>query len=98
VRGCGVNPYFVAYTRAHGHGADTEAMLDADRETWPGGKMAGFITWMSRRWGQWRELKRYRDDHALEEQDHRDFGAWLKEWARIEGARLEAPRSSEGSP
>ena len=40
------NPRYVAYARAHGRTPD--AMLEHDREKYPGGCMCGFILWMSK--------------------------------------------------
>lgn len=41
------NPIYVAYAKAHGR--SPEAMLAHDRERWPGGAMAGFMIWNSKR-------------------------------------------------
>lgn len=40
------NPRFVIYAKAHG--MSPEAMLEHDAAAWPGGKMCGFILWMSK--------------------------------------------------
>jgi hypothetical protein len=39
------NPRYLAYCRAHGE-SDPEAMLERDREAWPGGCMTGFVLWI----------------------------------------------------
>jgi len=39
------NPRYVAYAKAHGKTPD--AMMEHDRDAWPGGCMCGFILWMS---------------------------------------------------
>lgn len=41
------NPIYLAYATAHGR--TPEAQLEADRVTYPGGNMTGFILWVSRR-------------------------------------------------
>lgn len=41
------NPIYLAYATAHGR--TPEAQLAADRATYPGGNMTGFILWVSRR-------------------------------------------------
>lgn len=51
---------YLAYCRAHGHADDPEGMLAADRETWPGGHMCGFILWVGskrREWARYRGLR-----------------------------------------
>ena len=40
-----VNPRYAAYAKAHGHTPDEQ--MTHDHETWPGGVMCGFITWMN---------------------------------------------------
>lgn len=42
-----MNPRFIAYATAHGR--TPEAQLEHDRETYPGGSMAGFILWIADR-------------------------------------------------
>jgi hypothetical protein len=44
----GMNPRYLAYCRAHSKTPD--AMLAHDDAAWPGGKMTGFILWMSEQW------------------------------------------------
>lgn len=46
------NPRFLAYCLAHGFD-DPGAMVEHEREAWPGGLMAGFVIWMSKRWREW---------------------------------------------
>ncbi len=47
------NPRYVAY--AASNGLTPEAQMEHDTEEFPGGKMAGFILWMSRKWQEWRK-------------------------------------------
>lgn len=92
-----LNPYYLSYAQAHGR--DPEAMSEADREDWPGGKNAGFILWMSRRWAEWHKnhglpYSASAPPHPLSEKDHADFEGWLRgrSFALIE--RGVPPRSS----
>jgi hypothetical protein len=39
------NPNFTAYAMAHGN--TPEKQLEIDTELWPGGKMCGFVLWIS---------------------------------------------------
>lgn len=92
------NPYFVAYAAAHGRAP--VAMLEADREDWPGGATAGFQLWMNKRWSEWATLRGYRrtpnggGDTILTLDDHADFAGWLKGRSFAIAERGEGPRSS----
>lgn len=69
------NPRFVAYAQAHGR--TPEAQLEADRERWPGGIMAGFIVWTRQRWQVWAEEIGRRDLEVLTQEEHDAFTAWV---------------------
>ena len=73
------NPRYVAYARAHGH--TPEGMLAHDTEAWPGGKMAGFILWISQQWHAWYALPaqkgRKRHNDVLGDDDYASFDAML---------------------
>lgn len=71
------NPRFILYARAHGR--EPEAMLDHDRERFPGGLMAGFLTWISERWQAWDSKHGHSRDHARSRDEHTAFDAWLTE-------------------
>lgn len=71
------NPRYLAYCRAHGH-SDHDAMIAADRETWPGGKMCGFTVWIQQRWREWLKARGRKHDDVKSEDDHREFDAWLQ--------------------
>jgi hypothetical protein len=44
------NPRYVLYAEAHGF--DPEAMLEHDKQVWPGGCMVGFSFWIQEAWRQ----------------------------------------------
>lgn len=71
-----MNPRYVAYARAHG--CSPEDMLKLDEEHYPGGRMAGFITWVSERWADWRVANDRPRDAILSSEDHASFDAWLE--------------------
>jgi len=73
------NPRFVAYARSHGN--SPEAQLELDAEQWPGGKMAGFVLWISERWREWRSDNRRGRDDFLSNEDHASFDAFISEFA-----------------
>jgi len=62
------NTRYIAYARAHGK--SPEEMVEFDRQFYPGGAMAGFITWISLRKRSiqlpagWKESER--SDYAAE--------------------------------
>jgi len=71
-----MNPYYVAYAKTHGKTPDE--MLAHDKECWPGGKMCGFMLWMSGRWKKWHaDRGLVRHEYVLTAEDHTNFGAWL---------------------
>lgn len=76
------NPRYVEYARAHAR--KPEAMLKHDAETWPGGKMAGFMLWMNERWTEWAALKGFRRtasgsrDTPITPELHAEFDVWLR--------------------
>lgn len=73
------NPRYLAYCAAQGV-ATPEAMLAQDDERWPGGRMAGFLLWISDRWAAWCAARgrSARDMEFLSDDDHRDFTDWLR--------------------
>lgn len=71
------NPYYLAYMYAQGE-CDPAHMLELDQEAWPGGKMCGFILWMRERWGDWDHQHGYGSGHIRSEEEHSEFGVWLK--------------------
>mgnify|MGYP001583008765 CR=1 FL=1 len=72
------NPRFVAYAKSQGC-ADPDAVLDLDRERYPGGCMTGFTLRIPEQWAAWRKLKGYRGDRIMSDQDHAEFDVWLAE-------------------
>ena len=67
--------YYVAYAAAHGRGPVEQ--MEADRERWPGGPMAGFLAWMGERWREFHAA--IGCDCGNQGARHRDeFVAWLR--------------------
>ena len=73
----GMNPRYVNYARAHGK--SPAAMLAADKITWPGGCMCGFLLWNSARLAEFRKL---RPDCFLDSTLvlHAPYDDWLRQW------------------
>jgi hypothetical protein len=82
------NTRYVQWARAHGNTA--EKQLVADEEAWPGGKMTGFVLWMSNRWEEWRFVNNRKHDTILSAEDHRAFDTWLTKWS---SEHMEATRA-----
>lgn len=82
------NPRYLAYCEATG-ALGPEATMRRDRETYPGGHMAGFILWIGQEWREWHaERGRVRFAQPLSTVDHEDFDVWLqKRSARAAGHR-----------
>jgi hypothetical protein len=76
------NPRYVAYAAVHGK--EPNAMMEHDRERYPGGCMTGFITWIPQQWLEWAKSVGRRDLAMLSDAEHDAFtdwlvfGAWLK--------------------
>ena len=69
-----MNPRFLAYARSRGE--TPEETLAHDEHRYPGGKMTGFMAWISARWAEW-HAERGHYSPILTEDDHRDFDEWL---------------------
>jgi hypothetical protein len=71
------NPRYVQYAKAHG--STPARQLTADTAAWPGGKMAGFMVWMSEAWSEFRQQHGYRRDDEKDGSDERqrEFDTWL---------------------
>lgn len=67
---------------AASQGLSTDAVMERDREQYPGGVMAGYMSWIDEQWRAWLKETKRRGDFALSKQDHDDFDARL---ARIHG-------------
>ena len=74
-------PRYVAYAAAHGRTPD--AQLAADRQAYPGGRMAGFIVWVSQQLRAWRQIAKHVG--PLLPEHHAAFDAWLDELAEQVG-------------
>lgn len=71
-----INPRYIAYAAAHNR--THSEMLAYDSQRYPGGKMAGFIIWMSQRWSEWDKSKGHDPYwHARTELEQDEFTAWL---------------------
>ncbi len=71
------NQRFTAYSRAHG--LTPAQMAASDAKSFPGGPMAGFITWIGASWDAW-ELHTGRPSRhrvALTVAEHAAFDEWL---------------------
>ena len=81
-----MNPRYVNYARAHGMGPD--AMLDHDRNQWPGGVMTGFILWNTARLQDFGKINpRAFIGHGLI--DHAAYDRWLTDWVDLQSAEGE---------
>jgi hypothetical protein len=72
-------PYYLAYCRAHGR--DPEEQHAHDVERYPGGCMAGFTTWITGRWVEWRKangLPTGAYAPPLTPEQREAFGEWLE--------------------
>jgi len=77
---CDWNPRYRLYAKDHGREPDT--MLARDDSMWPGGRMVGFMLWISTAWvafaAEHGVPARHRRDVALVVRDvHVVFDAWL---------------------
>lgn len=78
---------YVAYARHNGREPDEQ--LVHDEAAWPGGRMAGFILWISKRWRQWDTKHRQGVNHVRSPVEHAAFSQWLLdtvEWAAMKCA------------
>lgn len=70
------NSRYVAYARAHGRTPDE--MLEADRNSWPGGIMAGYVIWIGKQWTEW-SAQNPGHTGSMTPEDHEAFDRWLSE-------------------
>jgi hypothetical protein len=75
----GYQPRYLAYCASHGK--TPAQMLRHDRKAWPGGKMCGFILWISARWQEWKKANGRGRWDVLSQADHDNFDAWLNSCA-----------------
>jgi hypothetical protein len=68
------NPRYLAYCYANGN--TPEAMREADRHKYPGGKFAGFMCWNSEQWREFGKVRRMASFKSTE--DHAAYDAWLE--------------------
>lgn len=73
------NPRYVAY--ASSEGLTPKEILAKDKERWPGGHMAGFMSWVRRHWEMWDRAQGHSRARCDErpDSDYTAFTAWLLE-------------------
>lgn len=69
-------PRYLAYCAAHS--TEPDAMLAADDERWPGGRMCGFILWIASKWNEW-YVAIGKKPAVLGPEEHRQFDEWLND-------------------
>ena len=69
-------PRYVAYCVEHG-ATSADEMLARDRIAYPGGCMAGYIVWISRKWSVWDAANGRGPNDYKTRGDHADFNDWL---------------------
>ena len=81
------NRRYLAYATAHGRAP--EAMLAHDEQAWPGGKMTGFMLWISEQWQAWANRRGIRNvmDYIKSDEDHADFDRFIGAPMREEPAK-----------
>jgi len=82
----GWNWRYLAYCQGDAPGV----VLERDRARWPGGVMAGFITWAGPLWREWLALTG-KDPTFLSTEDHAAFDEWLAERFPVRALPTEAP-------
>lgn len=96
-----MNPYFIAWCRAHSHNPDDLSKNnralgkeptrvvdphDGKRRPWT----VVFMLWIQAKWREWATEKGFRGDHrAARLSGHTDFGAWLDRSTRTIGLEEE---------
>lgn len=82
-----MNPYYLAYCTAQGRTPDAQRAHDVT--AWPGGRMCGFILWMSAAYRAWAEELGIRaqggyraHEIALMREGPEAFGRWLEAYAQ----------------
>ena len=66
---------YIAY--ANSHHLTPEQMLAHDEFAWPGGKMCGFILFISHSWRSWQKYVGRKNLEFLCDHDHMSFDSWL---------------------
>lgn len=91
-----MNPRYLAYAAAHGQ--SPEGMLALDAERFPGGRMAGYLIWVSQRASEYRRARGLSHYGII---DHDDLTAYMTSGSPQDSHREEhADESSnrEGPP
>ncbi len=71
-----VQPYYAAYAAAHGR--TPAEQLAHDTAHWPGGRMTGFLLWMSEQWAAFDAEHGHRPNRTRPPEEHAQFAAWLE--------------------
>ncbi len=68
---------YVAYASSQGNTPEKQIHLDS--QVYPGGKMAGYICWITTMWGKWADESRQTKawGSAWSSEQHKAFDAWL---------------------
>ena len=69
------NVRYAAYSKSNGH--TPREQLSVDEVMWPGGRMAGFITWIAKRWRVWDAKRKQGPNHIRSTEEHDAFSRWL---------------------
>lgn len=70
-------PRYVAYAQAHGK--SPAEMLAHDAAQYIGGKMTGYICWISEQWAAWDKSRGHGSGWIRTIEDHEEFTKWLNE-------------------
>lgn len=70
-----MNPRWLAYCAANGRSPDAQAAHD--EEAWPGGRMTGYILWISAKWREWCDLVKLPRGHYMGPVEHKAFDVFL---------------------
>lgn len=71
-----MNPRYIVYARAHGK--SPEEMKAHDEEAWPGGRMAGYMLWISENLTAFLCERPTIKRHMMWEDEQSAFTAWLE--------------------
>ena len=70
-----MNPRYLAYVRSQG--MTTEESRAADETMYPGGRMTGFVLWLSLKWQAWDAMHKHPTHHVRDAKEHAEFDEWI---------------------